>query len=105
MTIHCQERFDAARAYAKSVGLLEQFDSTINRLKGWEQNEYCPKEIHIGSDWAEHSFSFWEEYLREDLKGRDGICGGIIYHGCEKEGYRTGGSTMIAPSYGWHIHT
>jgi len=105
MTIHCQERFDAARAYAKSVGLLENFDEVFNRLKSWEERDYCPVEIHIGSDFEKHSFTFREEYLREDLKGRDGICGGIIYHGCPKEGYRPAMSTQMCPSYGWQIHT
>lgn len=105
MTIHCQERYDAERAYAESVGLLENFDGVFNRLKGWEGREYCPTEVHIYADCYDHCFTFKEEYLREDLRDREGIFGGIIYHGCEKDGYRTNGSVMIAPSYGWSIHT
>ena len=105
MIIHCEERYNEARKYAESIGMLDQFDSVFNRLKEWEKNENCPVEINIYGDFTKHSFTFSETYLREDLRGREGICGGIIYHGCPKEGYRTAGSVMMSPSYGWHIHT
>lgn len=105
MTIHCQERYDAARAYAESVGMLENFDGCFERLRQHEQRDYRPVEVNVYSDWEKHSFYFEEEYKDEDLKGKVSLNGGIIFHGVPEEGYRPAMSVQLCPSYGWSIHT
>ena len=42
MQINCQERYDKEREFAKSIGLLKQFDETFERLRRKEDNEDCP---------------------------------------------------------------
>jgi len=105
MVFHDEERYERIKAFAKEKGLLENFESVFKRLAAWENNENCPCVIHIANDYDKNSFMFWQEYLREDLKGKTGIVGGIIYHGCPSDGYKDNFSVQLSPSYGWSIHT
>ena len=104
MQINCQERYDKEREFAKSIGLLKQFDETFERLRRKEDNEDCPMRVSVGSDWYEHCFSFCVEYMRNG-EWQYYYNGGVIYHGCPKEGYRENGSFMEPGCYGWSIHT
>ena len=105
MVFHDKERYERIKAFAESIGMIDNFNQVFESLKAWENNKDCPCEIHIGNDFAENCFSFWQEYLREDLKGKTGIVGGIIYHGCPSDGYKENYSVQLSPSYGWSIHT
>ena len=82
----------------------------LSRIVAYEANSeenyvsgYCSSksEYSISSDFGEHTFFFSEN--RED--GRQGLCGGIVYHGCPEEGYKENGSVSLSPEYGWQIHT
>ncbi len=37
--------------------------------------------------------------------GKQGLVGGIIFHGWPETGYQTNGSVQLDPRYGWRIHT
>ncbi len=84
--------------YANSIGDT----SLINCLRDFRRYTKLSDDhrIVITKDYAARSFFFWEE-----SHGIQRLCGGIIYHGSEKDGYRTAGAIQLTPSYGWQIHT
>lgn len=41
----------------------------------------------------------------EYLNGRQGLVGGIVFHGWPETGYQQNYSTQLIPSYGWSKHT
>ena len=103
MEIHCQERFDKVSEYAKSIN-DETFQNCINRLKAWEENakEHDFKmTIHLFTDHEPKSFFFREVYA----DGRNGICGGLLYHGIPGEVDNSFAVCIGGRAYGWQIHT
>lgn len=55
-------------------------------------------EVHYNSAWKEFTFS-------EYTNGKEGLVGGIIFHGWPETGYQTNGSVQLDPHYGWSTHT
>ena len=78
MKIKCQEHYDKVAEYAKSIGDTT-FQNCIERLKQWD------------------SFGFAER----TPDGRNGIVGGLLYHGRPDESF----AVMMEPFHGWSIHT
>ena len=56
--------------------------------------------IQIDKDFTERSFIF-TEIINDVVELR----GGIIFHGYPEEGYKENYSTLLAPTFGWQIHT
>lgn len=96
MVILCQEKYDAAMAFATEIGDTS-LSECIESLKRWEQNPKFPVEVMIYADWCAHSFGFCEKYPN----GQTGIVGGLIYHGGNNETF----SVQLTPTNGWQIHT
>lgn len=57
--------------------------------------------VFIYKDYAERSFTFCLCGANGELR----MNGGIIFHGYPSEGYKTGSSVQLTPTYGWSIHT
>ena len=76
MKIRCQEHYDKVVEYAKSIGDTT-FQNCIERLKQWEKNSGGRYEIELYYDFAPYSFGFAER----TPDGRNGIVGGLLYHG------------------------
>ena len=103
MKINCQERYDEVLEYAKSIN-DETFQDCINRLKTWEENakeQGRDMEIHLFRDHEPKSFFFREVYA----DGRNGICGGVLYHGVPGERDNSMAVCIDGRAYGWRIHT
>lgn len=96
LIVNCEDRFRKAVEVARDTRDNSLRDC-IFRLLTWNG----VSKIFISSDSEEHSFLF----TTFDNDGNVDICGGIIYHGNPKKGYKEAGSVLINPSYGWHIHT
>lgn len=73
--------------------------SSLKRMRCWQKlsDNDC---VEVYQDFADRSFTF--AHIRD---GRCVLNGGIIFHGYPEEGYTTGGSIQLTPSYGWQIHT
>ena len=82
--------------YAKSIGDTT-FQNCIERLKQWEKNSGGRYEIELYYDFAPYSFGFAER----TPDGRNGIVGGLLYHGRPDESF----AVMMEPFHGWSIHT
>ena len=91
------ERYNKCLAFTEAKG-DKTLSSCINRLAQWDG------EIRITKDFDEMSFFFRQVYS----DGREGICGGIIYHGA-RDGYGSGQaatfSVCLTPTEGYQIHT
>lgn len=96
MKINCQEHYDKAVEYAKSIGDTT-FQNCIERLKQWEINSQGRYEIELYYDSAPYSFGFAE--VTKD--GKVGIVGGLLYHGIPDQSF----AVMLTPMHGWSIHT
>ncbi len=80
------------------------FQDCIMRILMFELNSQTQDEDNyyvIGSEYGEHCLSFGEH--RAD--GRQGLCGGIIFHGFPETGYKQNGSVQLTAGYGWSTHT
>ena len=80
------------------------FQDCIMRILSFEINSQMQDEDNyyvIGSEYGEHCLSFGEH--RAD--GRQGLCGGIIFHGFPDTGYMQNGSVQLTAGYGWATHT
>lgn len=97
------DRYLECRQFAAQKGIIHSLNKVFAQLLTWERYEdgEITKEIYIGTDFEEKSFTF---SLRTK-SGEYDICGGIIYHGCPEDGYCENGSVQLEPSYGWQIHT
>lgn len=95
MKIKCQEHYDKVAEY-KSIGDTT-FQNCIERLKQWEKNSGGRYEIELYYDFAPYSFGFAER----TPDGRNGIVGGLLYHGRPDESF----AVMMEPFHGWSIHT
>lgn len=91
------ERYNKCLVFTEAKG-DKTLSSCINRLAQWEG------EIHISKDYDEMSFTFHQVYP----DGRQGLFGGIIYHGA-RDGYGSGQgptfSVCLTPTEGYQIHT
>lgn len=97
MKIQCnQEYYDKVVQYAESISDTS-LENCLNRLKEWEKNPRNPSEIEIYYDSAPYSFGFRQRYL----DGRQGIVGGVLYHGTPDESF----AVTLTPCKGWQIHT
>lgn len=48
----------------------------------------------------------WNEFVFcQYINGKQGLVGGIIFHGWPETGYQTNGSVQIDPHFGWSTHT
>ena len=94
MKIKCQEHYDKVAEYAKSIGDTT-FQNCIERLKQWEKNSGGRYEIELYYDFAPYSFGFAER----TPDGRNGIVGGLLYHGRPDESF----AVMMEPFHGWSI--
>lgn len=86
----------------KAVKYAESIDDTtlqncIECLKQWGKNSNGKYEIELYRDFAPHSFGFAER----TPDGRNGIVGGLLYHGRPDESF----AVVMEPFYGWSIHT
>ena len=96
MKIKCQEHYDKVAEYAKSIGDTT-FQNCIERLKQWEKNSGGRYEIELYYDFAPYSFGFAER----TPDGRNGIVGGLLYHGRPDESF----AVMMEPfTAGAYIH-
>lgn len=97
MKIRCnQEYYDKVVQYAESMNDTS-LENCLNRLKEWEKNPHRPCEIEIYYDSAPYSFGFCQRYP----DGRQGIVGGVLYHGSPDESF----AVTLTPCKGWQIHT
>ena len=96
------ERFQKCKQLTESMG-DDTLMKCIGNLMNWKRN------IIIGCDHDEMSFTFREEQTPEDIaNGYTGINGGIIYHG-QRDGFGSGEgpthSVTIDKAEGYRIHT
>lgn len=97
MKIMCnREYYDKVVQYAESMSDTS-LENCLNRLKQWEQNPNYPCEIELYYDSAPYSFGFVQKYP----DGRQGIVGGLLYHGSPDESF----AVQLIPFKGWQIHT
>lgn len=61
----------------------------------------CKCTIHLSADFEENSFFFSQHY--ED--GREGLCGGILFHGYDDQPDNSCAVCVDGPARGWHMHT
>ena len=99
LEILCPEKWFKALQHANETE-DESLKNCVWNLMNWCQGDPNAT-IHISSDFGEHCFFFQDI----DGNGNVGICGGIVYHGNPKSGYKQNGSVQLTPSYGWQIHT
>ena len=99
LEILCPEKWFKALQHAWDTE-DQSLKNCLWNLMNWSQRDKRST-ITISSDFGEHCFFF----SNKDENGDVGICGGIIYHGNPKDGYKTNGSVQLTPSYGWQIHT
>lgn len=98
MKIMCnQEHYDKVVQYAESINDTS-LQNCLERLKGWEENKNRPCEIELYYDHAPYSFGFVQRYTET---GREGIVGGLLYHGSPDESF----AVTMTPTKGWQIHT
>jgi len=113
---HCQERFDETEAFAKSAGKLDNLHSKLSRLCHGDKSDEeltlwgrpAAIRVRLGSDFAPHSFTFYQEtkYEGEDWKFQ--FNGGLIFHGSHDGGGDGSAPTFsvnMSPQDGWSIHT
>ena len=85
----------------KTRHMKKSLESCVLTLMEWNPWDAT---IRIGCDFDELSFSF-REILPD---GREGICGGIIFHG-ERDGFGSGNgptfSVTLDKTEGYQIHT
>lgn len=101
--IHCEEHLEKVRAFAGSIGMLEQFEETLQRIR-----IYSPMYdliVHLYEDFAPFSFYFVMNEMDDKTRFMNG---GIIFHGSHDGGGNGGAPTFsvnLTPSSGWRIHT
>ncbi len=110
LRIHEQarQRFDAAKAHARRLGLTKQFAEQLNYLRTYAEYDNRPKtRVTLGYDFAPHSFSItWERLVGDEWC--HWFDGGLIFHGPHDRGGDGGAPTFsvnLSPHHGWSIHT
>lgn len=105
----CKERFKAAKAEAKRVGLVQQFAKVLRWLNSYACFEDRPMtRVTLYHDFAPHSFSIVWERRKSDGTWEDWFIGGLIYHGPHDNGGDGSFPTLsvnLSPHYGWSAHT
>lgn len=96
MKIICEKLFNQAIEQAEKTN-DPTLQECLDRLKSWETNPVRPCEIELHGDFAPFSFLFVQRYP----DGREGIVGGLVYHGNPDESF----AVQITPKIGWQIHT
>lgn len=94
MKIMCQERYNEAVNHAQKTNDAS-LQCCLDRFKQWEEGGRCEVELH--TDYDPLSFFFIQRYK----DGRQGLVGGLIYHGSPDESF----SVQLVPKIGWQIHT
>ena len=94
LIIQNQEHYDKVMEFAKSIN-DETLQPILDRLDKWEGD------IYLSRDFEKHSFFFRQVY--ED--GRQGICGGVLYHGSPGEADNSCAVCIDGRAYGWRMHT
>ena len=105
-----KERFAAAKAHARKLGLVHQFAQVLrwlqtyaNHKPGWPQVR-----VTLSYDFAPHSFSILWERRGADGKWSYWFSGGLIFHGPHDRGGDGGAPTFsvnLTPQHGWSVHT
>lgn len=99
-TENALKRIKECKAYMVKKGDMS-LNRCIRRLSQWNPKDAT---ITISNDFDRMSF-FFRETMPD---GRDGVCGGILYHG-ERDGFGSGGGPVFAVTLekteGYSIHT
>lgn len=97
-----EETFDRYVEYShKTIGMERSLDKCMAQLMRWHPHDHT---MLISRDFHDMSFFFCEK----DENGRNGICGGIIFHGKRDNGGDGSAPTFsccLNPTDGYSIHT
>lgn len=99
VVIKCEDYLKEQREFARSIG-DRSLDDCLLRFENYRKTSADDRVEVYQDPWAEHSFYFC--LMRGE---RCAMNGGIIFHGDPKGGYRSNGSVMMEPQFGWQIHT
>jgi len=117
LEIRNQEYFDEVETFAKKVDKLESFHHALSKLCYGDRTDEeltiwgkpATARVHLGVDFAPHSFFFSVEAKYEgEEEWTSQYVGGMIFHRPHDNGGDGGSPTFsvtMSPTDGWSIHT
>lgn len=110
--VQAEARFQAAKEFARRVGLAKQFAKQLNYLRtyaehGTDGNRPMTR-VTLHTDFAPHSFSIVWERRNTQGEWKYWFNGGLIFHGPHDNGGDGGAPTFsvsLTKHHGWSIHT
>jgi hypothetical protein len=80
LIVRCPERLAMVRAFADAVGVRENFEYRLSYCAGRTYFGH-PFRTTLSNDFAPYSFFWVNEYQTEGGEWKQGMHGGLIYHG------------------------